>query len=152
MKMNHVIRVLQFTLLVLCGSAISAVLGPVVASAAAEFAITVPVTDFTIAVPVRLFNLMSSVTAGEVACSVGTSLDEIGRGTASFSIDTASGGFQSDVVVRFNALPGKNSADAKYYSCNLSLKSNLGWLQFQYLRPIAKPGTPFTIFVKGDLP
>jgi len=76
-------------------------------------------SDFTITVPVNVSGLPSNVTEMMIDCYVmpadlSNMTNEIAHGVRRF---TVSGAYHSNVVISFNALPGKDPNLARFYSC-----------------------------------
>jgi hypothetical protein len=126
--------------------------------------------DFTLTVPVHLSNLMPSINSGRIECLVTNgntyqSESRIGQGTTQFTIESATGRFDQNVVVRFNAAAGKDPAMATHYWCAFHIMSanplgdfSFGWgtsFASGWTAPGAfttKPGAPFVPWVSGLLP
>jgi hypothetical protein len=118
--------------------------------------------DFTIIVPVRLYNMLQGVGKAKVTCEV---LDSKGQRIGSHSmwsthhVNMYPAGLEEDIVLKFNANPGKDPRDATHYKCDLKLQ--LPWIAGQpwqapshdstssYLKP--KPGTEFRVEDSGPL-
>ena len=125
--------------------------------------------DFTLTVPVHLSNLVPAIASGRIECIVtsGTPISQdnkVGEGTTPFTIDSSTGKFDQNVVVRFNATSGRNPAMATYYWCAFHLISTNppGDFSYGYGVPATpwtapgpfttKPGAPFVPWVSGQLP
>jgi hypothetical protein len=152
MKTNRLVRPTLFLALSLVGTGI----------ANAE--------DFALTVPVHLSNLMPSINSGRIECLAtngNTYQPEsiIGQGTTQFTIDSSTGRFDQNVVVRFNAAGGKNPAMATHYWCAFHIISanpagifSFGWgtsFASGWTAPgsfTTKPGAPFVPWVSGLLP
>lgn len=116
--------------------------------------------DFELIVPVRLQSLDRGIAQGKVTCTVYAELDQrvIGGKYVVFPVNTFTGEFERDLVLRFDALPGKNPALASHYRCSLALLvpwANPAWqspeaARDESLRP--REGTAFTPIVSGPLP
>ena len=118
--------------------------------------------DFTITVPVRLYNMVQGVGKAKVTCEV---LDDQGEriGTASkwstHHVNQYPTGLEEDIVLEFDASPGKDPRNATSYKCDL--KVQLPWVHDEpwqtpsqntdsmYLK--AKPGTEFRVEDSGPL-
>jgi hypothetical protein len=129
----------------------------VLASAASAAA-----ADFTITVPVRLYNMVQGVGKAKVTCEV---VDSQGQriGVASKwsnnHVNQYPTGLEEDIVLEFNASPGKDPRNATSYKCDLKLQ--LAWINDEpwqtpsqnsnntYLKP--KPGTEFRVEDSGPL-
>lgn len=128
----------------------------VMASAAAA-------ADFTITVPVRLYKMVQGVGKAKVICEV---LDSQGQRIGSDykwstnHVNAYPKGLEEDIVLEFNANPGKDPRTAVSYKCDLKLQ--LAWINDEpwqtptqdtnsmYLKP--KPGTEFRVEDSGPLP
>ena len=137
---------------------IACILCEVVLAAAAEAA----AKGFTITVPVRLYNMVQGVGKAKVTCEV---LDDQGEriGTASkwstHHVNQYPTGLEEDIVLEFDASPGKGPRNATSYKCDL--KVQLPWVHDEpwqtpsqntnsmYLK--AKPGTEFRVEDSGHL-
>jgi hypothetical protein len=127
--------------------------------------------DFALTVPVHLSYLMPPIQSGRIECltASGSALNPqnmIGQGFIPFTIDSSTGRFDQNVVVRFNAESGKNPATATHYFCRFILSFTqangiprsfvYGWgspATPETTGPFAtKPGAPFVPWVTGPLP
>ncbi len=115
---------------------------------------------FTLTVPVEVHSLLSGIQRVNVDCSVATTegmTDIVGLGGAYKDIDTSTGNFTGNVVVAFDAQPGKDPASATFYKCWLTLyagptatmQPSAGAMSPAF-RP--KPGTSFVPEVTGPVP
>jgi hypothetical protein len=138
----------------LAGCFVFIVVLAVAASAAAE--------DFTITAPVRLYNMVQGVGKAKVTCEV---VDSQGQRIGSSYKWSTNGvnqyptGLEEDIVLKFNANPGKDPRDATDYKCDLKLQ--LAWINNEpwqtpsqntnnmYLKP--KPSTEFRVEDAGPL-
>jgi hypothetical protein len=118
--------------------------------------------DFTITVPVRLYNMVQGVGKAKVSCEV---VDSQGQriGVAStwstHHVNQYPTGLEEDIVLKFNASPGKDPRNATDYKCDLKLL--LSWINDEpwqtpsqntnsmYLKP--KPDTEFRVEDSGPL-
>ena len=118
--------------------------------------------DFTITVPVRLYNMVQGVGKAKVTCEV---VDSQGQRIGSaykwstHGVNQYPNGLEEDIVLKFNANPGKDPRDATDYRCDL--KVQLAWVNDEpwqtpsqetdsmYLK--AKPGTEFRVQDGGPL-
>jgi len=137
---------------------ISCFLGAVVLAAAAEAL----AEDFTITVPVRVYNMQQGVGKVKVSCEV---IDSQGQriGIASkwstHAVNQFPAGLEEDIVLKFNAISGKDPRMATDYKCDLKIQ--LPWISGEpwqtpsltasssYLRP--KPDTEFRVEDTGPL-
>ena len=118
--------------------------------------------DFTITVPVRLYKMVQGVGKVKVICEV---LDSQGQRIGSASkwstnhVNAYPTGLEEDIVLEFNANPGKDPRTATAYKCELKLQ--LAWINDEpwqtpsqssnsmYLKP--KPGTEFRVEDSGPI-
>ena len=118
--------------------------------------------DFTITVPVRLYKMVQGVGKAKVICEV---LDSQGQRIGSASkwsanhVNAYPTGLEEDIVLEFNANPGKDPRNATAYKCDLKLQ--LAWINDEpwqtpsqnsnsmYLKP--KPGTEFRVEDSGPI-
>jgi len=118
--------------------------------------------DFTITVPVRLYNMVQGVGKAKVTCEV---VDSQGQRIGSaykwstHGVNQYPAGLEEDIVLKFNANPGKDPRAATDYNCDLKIQ--LAWIHDQpwqtpsqttnsmYLK--AKPGTEFRVKDSGPL-
>jgi predicted Rdx family selenoprotein len=119
--------------------------------------------DFTITVPVRLYKMVQGVGKAKVICEV---LDSQGQRIGADSkwstnhVNAYPTGLEEDIVLEFNANPGKDPRTAATYKCDLKLQ--LAWISGEpwqtpsqnsnsmYLKP--KPGTEFRVEDSGPIP
>jgi hypothetical protein len=117
--------------------------------------------DFVITVPVHVYKAVQGVGKVKVFCEV---LDEneqrIGSqwNITTKHVNAIPGKLEEDVVLAFNANPGKDPRAATHYKCDMKLQIawNTGqpWMtpgpgKGSYLEP--KPGTPFRVEDSGPL-
>jgi hypothetical protein len=87
--------------------------------------------DFTFEIPITIKNMHPDITQGWVDCFTSRGIkdngkpsiqgnDKIGDGSTAFKI--SSGNYHGNIIVRFNALPGMNPAEAVAYRCHLRLR------------------------------
>jgi len=112
--------------------------------------------DFVFTVPVVLNSLVPSVNGIEITCTADSDAfysKHVGIGTIDVPINTATGSFTGNVVVKFNAVPGLDPGTAHYYRCKLWLKDSGTLTQLPCSNPACqtKPGTAFVFEVKGTL-
>jgi len=129
---------------------------------AAVWAAPVYPAQFNLTVPVRLYSLYQGVSRAKVLCEVLTSSQERVGWAEKWSTGNANaaGNLSENILISFDALPGKNPRDAVSYKCSLYIL--LGWIQGQpWQQPSqdtsspyskAKPGTEFRIVVSGPIP
>src|SRR5512136_1430401 len=85
--------------------------------------------DFTITVPVRLYKMVQGVGKAKVFCEV---LDSQGQRIGSDykwstnHVNAYPKGLEEDIVLEFNANPGKDPRTATTYKCDLKLQ--LAWI------------------------
>lgn len=119
--------------------------------------------DFIITVPVRLYNIAQGVGKAKVTCEV---VDRKGQriGAAakwsSHEVNQSPDGLEEDIVLKFNANPGKDPGKAVKYKCDLKLQlagvENEPWQtpsrnsDNPHLKP--KQGTEFRVEDSGPLP
>ena len=118
--------------------------------------------DFTITVPIRLYKMVQGVGKAKVTCEV---LDSQGQRIGSSSkwssnhVNAYPKGLEEDIVLEFNANPGKDPRNATTYKCDLKIQ--LAWIKDQpwqtpsqdannmFLKP--KPGTEFRVEDSGPI-
>ena len=128
--------------------------------------------DFRLVVPVRLTKLMPAITGGVVVCVVGPpsiaadsrplphSAERVGVGVSTFSVDQKSRGFSGEVVVAFDAEPGKEPAVATHYKCWLQLDTGtdassatgVPRADASELHLVPRPDAPSSVVVTGEVP
>lgn len=96
--------------------------------------------DFELIVPVRLHGLDRSISQGKVTCTVFGEPDKrvIGGKQVIFPVNTFTGEFERDLVLRFDVAPGEEPARASHYRCALDLF--LPWANPPWQRPDAQAG------------
>jgi hypothetical protein len=118
--------------------------------------------DFTITVPVRLYKMVQGVGKAKVFCEV---LDSQGQRIGSDykwstnHVNAYPKGLEEDIVLEFNANPGKDPRTATTYKCDL--KVQLAWIHDEpwqtpsqnsnsmFLKP--KPDTEFRVEDSGPI-
>jgi hypothetical protein len=122
---------------------------------------TAAALDFELVVPVRLQALDRSISQAKVSCAVYDASNDqvIGAKQVVFPINSRSGDYSRDLVLRFDALPGLDPVQATHYRCGLDLL--LPWSDPPWQRPDRtseqaplRPltGTAFSPEVAGALP
>lgn len=125
---------------------------------AAAFAITVATTavnaeDFVFNVPLRYANLDARIAGRQVNCNVYSDAARTdlvaGTGSGRATVDS-NGNYTGTLRIAFDARPGRNAADGRYYRCSGG---------FFYTSPTTdpsvlnrRPGTPFVDRVDGEIP
>lgn len=125
-------------------------------------AVSAVAEDFTITVPVRLYNMVQGVGKAKVTCEVVDSQNQrigIASKWSTHHVNQYPTGLEEDIVLKFNASPGKDPRNATDYKCDLKLQ--LAWINDEpwqtpsqntnsmYLKP--KPGTEFRVEDSGPL-
>jgi hypothetical protein len=112
--------------------------------------------DFELIVPVRLHALDRSISQGKVTC---TDNRVIGGKYVVFPVNSFTGDFKRDLVLRFDAALGEDATQASRYRCVLELL--LPWANPPWQRPDAlavqgplrpREGTAFSPEVSAPLP
>lgn len=117
--------------------------------------------DFELIVPVRLHGLDRSISQGKVTCTVHTEPNDrvIGGKQVIFPVNSFTGDFERDLVLRFDVALGEDPGRASHYRCVLDLL--LPWANPPWQRPDAqagpgplrpREGTAFSPEVSAPLP
>ena len=117
---------------------------------------------FNIKVPVRLYKTVQGVGKAKVFCEALTDSNvRIGsnyKWSNKHANTYGNGNLSEDILIQFNANPGKDPNDATKYKCDLKIQ--LAWASPPFQTPSqttnsmylkAKPGTPFKVEVSGPL-
>ena len=78
--------------------------------------------DFTFNVPVELKNLPPTITMGRLECLVSTADNSASIGVTDFDFAIVAGNYSNTVVIKFNAIPGRDPKKAAQWGCALFLK------------------------------
>lgn len=124
-------------------------LAAILATVAATTAVNAE--DFVFNVPLRYANLDARIVTRVVNCHVYSDAARTdlvaGTGSGRANMDS-SGNYTGTLRIAFNARPGRNAADGRYYRCN-----GFTYTSGAAIDPLPlRPGAPYVNEVMGEIP